>query len=951
MNIDFSKTVFLPKTNFPMKANLPQREPEILEKWNSMGLTQKVEETSKDKTPFILHDGPPYANGNMHIGHALNYILKDTVVRYRRMEGHYVPFINGSDCHGLPIEWKIEEKYRKAKKDKDEVPVLEFREECRQFAASWVKEQRKDLLRMGLGVTEERSYTTMTNRAESKIAEEIGRFLLDGSLYKGLRAVMWSPVEKTALADAEVEYHDHKSTTIFTRFTVVKTNVEDLQDNSIVIWTTTPWTIPGNRAICYGPAMDYGLYEVVATEEDSLAVVGEKFTVTPALLDQAQQGSGITEVKLLKTFKGSELEGTICHHPFHGDGYDFDVPLLPGDHVTAEQGTGYVHTAPGHGEEDFIIGKQFDIEIACPVNEEGKYYDHVPLVAGVHVYKAAEPVCDLLIERGKLMAKGELTHSYPHSWRSKAPLIFRATPQWFISMDTNGLRDKALKAIDDVRWVPERGRNRIHSMVESRPDWNISRQRVWGVPIPVFVHKESGEVLRDEAVMKRIVEIFDTEGSDAWFIHEAQHFLGDGYNADDYEKVDDIVDVWFESGCTHSFVVENRPELTWPADLYLEGSDQHRGWFQSSLLESVGTRGTAPYKAVLTHGFVMDGQGRKMSKSMGNVVSPQDIIKQHGADILRLWVVNSDYTEDLRIGNDIISLNKDIYRRLRNTLRYLIGNLNNYTEEEAVTDINEMPELEQWVLHRLSSMYETVKTASENYDYNGMFTALHTFCTVDLSAFYFDIRKDALYCDRPDSITRRSCRTVLHHLYMCLTSWLAPVLCFTMEEAWAARPTEGGAESVHLRELETVPASWQNEELAEKWRKIRRLRRTVTGALEQERAAKNIGSSLESHPTVYTTGEYIEALKDLDLAEIAITSGVTLEETQGPANAYRLDDVPDVAVVHAPAQGQKCERCWKFSTEIGTDADYPTLTPRDADAVRYFLENAPEEAKLKAVGE
>jgi isoleucyl-tRNA synthetase len=950
MTINYSKTVFLPKTPFAMKANLAQKEPEILKNWQDTNLGDQIDAQTKDKPAFILHDGPPYANGNMHIGHALNYILKDTVCRMKRMEGHYVPFINGSDCHGLPIEWKIEEKYRKQKKDKDGVPALEFRQECREFAAHWVEEQRKDLIRLGIDARPERSYTTMTPAAEAKIAEEIGKFLLNGSLYKGLRAVMWSPVEKTALADAEIEYHDHTSTTIYVRFAVVKTSLPELQDANIIIWTTTPWTIPGNRAICYGPDMDYGLYEVTATTEDSQAEVGEKFAVTPALLETVKADAGIEDVKELKMFKGSALEGSLCHHPFHGDGYDFEVPLLPGAHVTAEQGTGFVHTAPGHGEEDFLIGRQFDVEIACPVAEDGRYYDHIPLVGGVHVYKAAEPVCDLLKERGRLLSQGTLVHSYPHSWRSKAPLIFRATPQWFISMDTNDLRKKALEQIDQVRWIPERGRNRIYSMVESRPDWNISRQRVWGVPIPVFVHKESGEPLRDDTLMQRIIDIFKQEGSDAWFSSDASRFLGDDYAVDDYEQVFDIVDVWFESGSTHAFVMEERPELSWPADLYLEGSDQHRGWFQSSLLEAVGTRGTAPYKAVLTHGFVMDDKGRKMSKSLGNVIGPQEIIKQHGTDILRLWVVNSDYTQDLRIGNEIIQSNKDIYRRLRNTLRYLLGNLKDFSEDEKITDITQMPELERWVLHRLTDMDKAVAKARQSFDFHHMFTELHNFAANDLSAFYFDIRKDSLYCDRPDSLTRRACRTVLNHLFEALTSWLAPVLCFTMEEAWAHRPLpESGPASVHLRAFFESPENWRDEDLATKWQLIRRLRRVVNGALEEERAARNIGSSLESAPIIYATEEFHTALQGLDIAEICITSQATLKPYEEVANAYRLEEVSGVAVIHQKAEGQKCERCWKILPDVGQNPDYPTLSARDADAVAYFLSTAPEDMRALAM--
>jgi isoleucyl-tRNA synthetase len=663
------------------------------------------------------------------------------------------------------------------------------------------------------------------------------------------------------------------------------------------------------------------------------------------LADSVKQTAGITEWRQLYTLKGDRLADTRCAHPLSAQGYDFPVPLLPGDFVTAETGTGFVHIAPGHGEDDFNLGRKFGVEVPQTVNADGSYYDHVPLFAGKRVYTpAGKPgdangaVISAIAHAGGLLAKGKLVHSYPHSWRSKAPLIFRTTPQWFISMETNDLRGVALKAIDETRWVPPQGRNRIASMIENRPDWCISRQRAWGVPIALFLDKKTGQPLRDQAVLDRIADTFQTEGSDAWFAREPQFFLGDGYTADDYEQVFDIVDVWFESGSTHAFVLEQRPDLKWPASIYLEGSDQHRGWFHSSLLESCGTRGRAPYDTVLTHGFVLDEQGRKMSKSLGNVVAPQDVVNQYGADILRLWVVGSDYSEDLRIGKEILKFQADLYRRLRNTLRYLLGALDGFREAERI-DAAEMPELERWVLHRLTEMDKVVRGAIADYDFHTLFTSLHNFCAVDLSAFYFDVRKDSLYCDRPDSVRRRSARTVMDTAFSCLTAWLAPLLCFTAEEAWLSRFGDD-ADSVHLRSFPDLPASWADPELAAKWDRIRNVRRVVTGALELERANKRIGSSLQAAPQVFVPAETAAVLVGVDLAEVAITSAITVVEGAVPEGAFILADVPGVGVVPATADGEKCERCWQILPDVGSVPEHPALCGRCADAVDHLAEAA-----------
>lgn len=927
---DYKSTVFLPKTDFPMKAGLPKLEPKLLDRWHKMDLYQRLRENAAGREKFVLHDGPPYANGHLHIGHALNKILKDVIVRAQQMMGFDANYVPGWDCHGLPIEWKIEEGYRKKGKNKDDVPVLEFRQECRDFAAQWIDVQKEEFKRLGVTGDWDNPYTTMSNDAEAHIVRELGKFITNGGLYKGSKPVLWSVVEKTALADAEVEYDDHTSTTVWVRFPVADTPVEALKGQSVVIWTTTPWTLPGNRAISFGPHMDYVVIEVAGKADDSLAVVGERFAVAEALLNDLCTNAGITGHDVVAHLKGADFDGTVCRHPFHHHGYDFDVKLYPGPFVTDEQGTGFVHIAPGHGEDDFHLGQTFGIDTPFTVNGDGVFYDHVPLFHGKHVFKVNPEVVEALKEADALLTQGTLVHSYPHSWRSKAPLIFRNTPQWFISMETNDLRDKALKAIDDTKWVPAQGRNRIQAMVESRPDWCISRQRQWGVPITVFVHKRTGEVLRDQAVIDRIVTAVEEEGSDAWLTSPPERFLGNAYDADDWEQVEDIIEVWFDSGSTHSFVLEARDDLKWPADLYLEGSDQHRGWFHTSLLESCGTRGRAPYDAVLTHGFVLDEKGRKMSKSLGNVVDPKKVIDQSGADILRLWVVASDYSQDLSVGPNILKQMSDLYRRLRNTFRYLLGSLGGFTESERVA-VADMPELERWVLHRLWQMDKRIRAACRTYDFHGLFNELHHFCAVELSAFYFDIRKDVVYCDAPDSLRRRAARTVLDTLYDCLVKWLAPFICFTAEEVWLAR-NPSDHDSIHLQQFPDIPDEWRNDALAEKWAQVRRLRRAVTGALEKERAAKTIGSSLQAHPVVSAPADLIAACTGLDMADVCITSGITIEDGVPPEGAFVLEDEPDVGVVVKAADGEKCARCWKVLPEVGSQSN-PGVCGRCSDAV------------------
>ena len=964
---NYKDTVFLPKTDFPMRAGLAQKEPEIVQKWNDIDLYAKMRASAKGKAKWILHDGPPYANGNIHMGHALNKILKDVVVKSWQMMGYDAPYVPGWDCHGLPIEWKIEEKYRNEGKDKDDVDILQFREECRQFAKGWVETQSTQFQRLGVSGDWGNPYLTLTNRAESKIVREIHKFAKNGGLYRDKKIVMWSVVEKTTLAEAEIEYKDHKSVTIWVRFPIAKAANSLLEGADIVIWTTTPWTIPSNRAIGFGEDIEYGVYEVKAVAEDSPVEVGAKLVMATSLANDVLEQGKITEFECLGTLKGEELldEGndgwsvpnTICKHPLVelDEYYKYDVPMLAGDFVTAEAGTGFVHIAPDHGEDDFNLVRMWNtdfckyepkedvpcdgkIEITDNVADDGKFREHVGLFSGLEIYTQKGKLGDgnfavlrELANVGKLLGKKSITHEYPHSWRSKAPIIFRsASPQWFISMEKNDLRKTALEAIDATMWVPAKGRMRITSMVANRPDWCISRQRTWGVPIALFVHKETGGVLRDEVVLNRIADTFEAEGADAWWSREASEFLGDGYNVADYDRVFDIVDVWFESGSTHQFVVKDTQ--TWPCyegvdkiDLYLEGSDQHRGWFHSSLLESCGTTGAAPYKTVLTHGFVLDEKGYKMSKSDGNVVDPLKMMEQYGADIIRLWTMLSDYAEDIRIGKDSIKNTSDLYRRIRNTLRFLLGAIEGFSDAERVDLSDErVPELERLMLHNLSEMDGFVRNSIENYEFGKLAKRLHDFCNEDLSAFYFDIRKDRLYCDDPASFERRATRTVMAEIFSHLNAWLAPILVFTTEEAWSHRPSGvfDEAESTHLRDFPVVPASWKNDELAKNWREIKKMRKNVQEAIEPLRASKALGSSLEARPVITTANKAV--LEAVNMADICITSEIEIKDG-------------DAAVVIEKAAGSKCCRCWKVLPEVSAET---ALCNRCSDVVEQISKAA-----------
>jgi isoleucyl-tRNA synthetase len=952
---DYRPTVFLPETPFPMRAGLPQKEPEILARWEEQGLYHAIRRARQASNAplYVLHDGPPYANGALHIGHALNKTLKDFVVRSRFALGYDVDYVPGWDCHGLPIEWKIEEEVRAQGKRKDEVPVAEFRARCRAFAGKWIDLQRTEFKRLGILGRWEQPYSTMEYDSEAAIVGEFHKFLMSDQLYRGSKPVMWSPVERTALADAEVEYHDHTSPTVWVKFPVATLGA------AIVIWTTTPWTIPANRAISFNPEIAYGLYEVQAMEEglafEPWAKPGDRLVVADKLAADVAAAAKIAEWTRVETV---DPTGLVARHPLHAmdDGYGFDVPLLAGGHVTEDAGTGFVHTAPGHGQDDYQVWLDHGFSrdsIPDTVDPDGAYYPHVPLFAGLKVLEtegkksgkfgpANGAVMDKLIEAGNLLARGRVEHSYPHSWRSKAPVIFRNTPQWFVRVADNGLRATALAAIDATEFYPAAGKNRIRSMVESRPDWLISRQRAWGSPLAMYVDKTTGQPLKDEAVNARILRAIREDGADAWFTRPDAEFLGNEYDAADYEKIEDILDVWFDSGSTHSFVIEGREDSRWPADLYLEGSDQHRGWFQSSLLEACGTRGRAPFNGVLTHGFVLDENGEKMSKSRGNTTEPQTIIKESGADILRLWVAMSDYSDDLRIGKTILQTTVDAYRKLRNTLRYLLGALEGFDEAEALP-LDQMPPLERYILHRLWQLDVQVRGAYDTYRFQDVWRPIVDFCTLELSSLYFDIRKDSLYCDRPDAVRRRAARTVMEAVYERLTIWLSPLAPFTMEEAWAVRFPDAGSNS--LRVFPDTPDAWRNDAEAARWAKVEQVTRAVTGALEVERREKRIGGALEAAPKVWIGDpELLKAFAGLDAAEVFRTSQAELVDGVGPDTAFRSPDVANVAVEPLRATGSKCARSWRILPEVGSDPRYPDLSLRDADAVAQWDANHPSEA-------
>ncbi len=1002
---DYKNTLSLPQTDFPMRAGLPVREPEWLKRWDSLAIydtlrarAQKAKDANNPRPDFVLHDGPPYANGHLHIGHALNKILKDFIHRSQQMLGNDSRYIPGWDCHGLPIEWKIEEKYRNKGKDKDEVPIIELRQECRRFAQEWVDIQAAEFQRLGVSGKWDNPYLTMAPHAEATIAAEFIKFVMNGALYQGSKPVMWSPVEKTALAEAEVEYENHKSHTIWVAFPFASSDLrddlpDDMKTARVVIWTTTPWTIPSNRAVAFNENIAYGLYEVQETQDESWVKTGERFIFADKMAGECLEKSRVTKFTRIRDVSATELNGKMLRHPFHDLAgteaewdaesitglaeikagirdantphkfWDYLVPMLAGDHVTDDAGTGFVHTAPSHGADDYelFVKHNWLNLMTYNVGESSEFLPHVPLFAGLEVFdkkgregKANSAVIDALVTSGALIARGRIEHSYPHSWRSKAPVIFRNTPQWFVAIDreiggdnTLGatIRERALKAIDSVKWTPQTGRNRLHSMISTRPDWVLSRQRAWGVPLACFTRigvlpTDADFILRNEAVNARIIAAFEAEGADCWYETGAKsRFLQgiDGVNPDDWQQVFDILDVWFDSGSTHAFVLRDRADgaADGIADLYLEGTDQHRGWFHSSLLQSCGTNGRAPYRGVLTHGFTLDENGRKMSKSLGNTLAPDKIVAQYGADILRLWVAQADYTADQRIGAEILKNTADSYRRLRNTFRFILGNLHGFEESERVA-YEDMPELEQWVLSRLAMLDLQVTNGYHNYNFQLAFSGIFSFCTSTLSAFYFDVRKDVLYCDTKDSIRRRAARTVLDMLFTYLTKWLAPILPFTMEEVWLERH-KGAKDSVHLHDFEKANGAWVTSVLSDfNWSCIIHARKVVTGAIEIERTNKTIGSSLEAAPIVYIGAETKLAMKDMDnidFADICITSGITISYENPPKDAFTpIDSQDEVYVKFAKAEGQKCARCWKISKDVG-DYKHPQTCKRCNDAL------------------
>jgi isoleucyl-tRNA synthetase len=950
---DYRPTIFLPDTDFPMRAGLPQKEPAFVTKWQSEDLYGAQRKASAGRPKYVFHDGPPYANGHSHLGHSMNNTLKDFCVRTHQMMGFDADFVPGWDCHGLPIEWKVEEEFRAKGRKKDEVPAAEFRAACRVYAQKWIDIQSVERQRMGLMANFANPYLTMNFASEAIIAEEFIKVVKSGLVFRGSKPVMWSPVERTSLAEAEVEYQEKVSPMIWVKFPVVSGGPTDAK---VVIWTTTPWTIPGNRAISFSLNIKYGLYEVDAMEADLAfapwAVQGDKLILADERAEDVFKAGKIATAKRLGDADPANIQ---CAHPLKGlaGGYDFNVPLLSGDHVTDDAGTGFVHTAPSHGVDDYLVWMKSGLpqaDIPFTVDGDGRLTKEAPGFEGLEIMElegkkagkdgpANGAVIEALINAGNLLARGRLTHQYPHSWRSKAPLIYRNTPQWFIAMDKavdhlggKTLRQVAMAEIAATDWGNAAGSNRITAMVSDRPDWLISRQRAWGVPLAMFVHKETNQILQDDAVNERILSAMREKGADAWFLSDATAFLGTDYDAGDYEMVQDILDVWFDSGCTHAFVTRQRYGEETQADLYLEGSDQHRGWFQSSLLQSCASRGKAPFKAVRTHGMIVDDKGRKMSKSLGNGVELDDVLKNNGMEILRLVYASADYANELAMSKTILDQAGETYRKLRNTVRYMLASLKDYDAATEAVAYGDMPLLERWLLGRAHEVGLEVRAAWADYDFKRALSAVADFANLDLSALYVDVRKDALYCDAPDSLRRRANRTVLDLLFGRMLRWLAPFLPFTTEEAWGTRYPDTA--SIHLQVLHDDPSEWADGAVAERMSLLRDLRRVVTGALEVQRRDKAIGSSLEAAPHVFITNDAIRgAIGSEDLAELFITSGVTLMNGNGGEDAFRLEDVDGVAVVFARASGVKCVRSWKFFDPATALEGFPDVTPRDALAV------------------
>lgn len=924
--MDYSKTLNLPQTEFPMRGDLPKREPEMLKWWEEQQVYSKRVAAGKDKPKFILHDGPPYANGNIHMGHALNKVLKDIVIKYKSLQGFNTPYVPGWDTHGLPIEHAA---IKILGLNRHQLHPLELRKKCAEYALKYVSIQREDFIRLGVWAEWDNPYVTLKPEYEAKQIEVFGEMAKKGYIYKGLKSVYWCTSCETALAEAEIEYQEKKSHSIYVKFPLVDDKgllkgIADLSKTYVVIWTTTPWTLPANVAICLNPDFEYAVVKAGP----------EIFLMAKELVETVAQEIGLTDWEILQVFPGKDLEWLKARHPF----VEREVPLVMGYHVTLEAGTGCVHTAPGHGTEDFEVGVNNNLPVLNPVDHRGRFTQEAGKFAGLKVEEANKPIIEEIEGLGLLLGHGSIKHQYAHCWRCKNPIIYRATEQWFASVD--GFREQALAAIENVRWIPNWGRDRIHNMVADRQDWCISRQRVWGVPIPIFYCTSCNESIINDTTIGAVADLFRREGSDAWFVKSAAEILGDGVTCPqcghkEFRKETDIMDVWFDSGSSHAAVLARRPALSWPADLYLEGSDQHRGWFQSSLLTSVATKGTAPYRAVLTHGFVVDGEGRKMSKSLGNTIAPQDIIKQYGADILRLWVASADYKADIRISKDILKQMSEVYRKIRNTARYILGNLADFDPVKDKAAYEDLREIDKWALLKLQRLVQRVTEAYEEYEYHLLYHAVHNFCAVDMSAIYLDILKDRLYTAPATSRERRAAQTVMYEILSALVRLIAPVLSFTAEEIWRYMPKESGALlSVQMLDWPAVNKLWQDDALEAKWERILAIRTDVSKALEIARREKVIGHSLDARVDIYATGDLYKFIKamEAELPTISIVSAAAVHQGTAPADAYKSEEL-DLAVKVSPATGTKCERCWNYSETVGQDAQHPALCRRCAVVV------------------
>jgi isoleucyl-tRNA synthetase len=924
--MDYSKTLQLPTTEFPMRASLPDREPVILAEWESENIYLRVQEKNRGRKKFVLHDGPPYANGNIHLGTALNKTLKDIVVKFKSMDGFDAPYVPGWDTHGLPIEHAV---IKATGANPNELGTVTFRQKCRDYALKYRDIQREEFRRLGVRGDWDNPYMTLHPEFEAKQIEVFGEMAKKGYIYKGLKPVYWCASCETALAEAEVEYGDRRSPSIFVSFAfpdgqrLIGTELPV----SVIIWTTTPWTLPANVAIALHPEQTYAF---VRTDKEILMVAADLVATVMAQV-------GISTYDVVQTISARELEGMKARHPF----VDRDSLMVLGEHVTMDQGTGCVHTAPGHGLEDYDMGIRYDLPVIQPLDSKGRFTAEGGQFAGLHYDKANKEITKELEARGALLHISFFNHSYPNCWRCKEPVIYRATEQWFASVE--GFRAQALESIEQVQWIPSWGKERIRNMVADRLDWCISRQRVWGVPIPIFYCRDCGKELINDVSIKAVADMFRIEGSDSWFAKEASEILPasvtcDGCGGRDFRKETDIMDVWFDSGSSHAAVLETRDALQWPADLYLEGSDQHRGWFQSSLLTSVATRDRAPYLAVLTHGFVVDGEGRKMSKSLGNVIYPQEVIKEFGADILRLWVASSDFKTDITVSKDILKQMAEVYRKIRNTARFILGNLNDFDPNVDKVDYAHLTELDRWALHRLQKLIQRVTNAYRTYDYHILYHGVHNFCTIDMSSLYLDILKDRLYAEKADDVRRRASQTVMYEIVNALVRLLAPVLTFTSEEIWSYMPKEAGMpDRVQLCDWPAVNEQWIDEEMAASWDKFLEAREVVSKALELARKDKVIGQSLEAQVTLYLDGDWTSVANGFStwLAPVFIVSQVFVKKLEdAPADAVTDESVTGVAVTISRADGTKCERCWNYREDIGSDPQHPTICGRCATVLK-----------------